>query len=127
MTRSAFFLLMTVTCTIACAQTTQSIDRTTPRGAAAALRAAVENGDEAALRDLLYSADADSRQLNDALADVISASAKLSIAASERFGGSESGKSSDPIAIRAFTPEDIASASATTAPVETIDDRRASI
>jgi len=94
---------------IAFAQTTEPatqpsvvIDRTTPRGAAKALRIAIEAGDETALRDLLFETDADQQKHNDALAGVVAASSRLSAAANTRFGAS-----SDPIATKAFSLADL--------------------
>lgn len=105
----AFALILQTT------QTTQPIDRTTPRGAAMAMRVAIESGDEATLRDLMHSATDDARRMNDALVAVMAASSRLSIAANERFG-----TSNDPIASRAFAPVDYNVA--TTAPVEQKED-----
>ncbi|CAN5606129.1 hypothetical protein BH09PLA1_BH09PLA1_29900 [soil metagenome] len=85
------------------AQTSKpSIDRSTPRGAARALAAAIEAGDETAIRDLLFAADDDQRKLSEALAGVVAASSRLSAAANARFGNS-----GDPIAGKAFSPADL--------------------
>jgi hypothetical protein len=92
-----------------------SVDRTTPRGAVKAMRVAMEAGDEAALRELLYPADEDHQQMNEAIAGVVIASSRLSIAASERFGSS-----ADPIASKAFALSDLAGIDS--APMEENDD-----
>jgi hypothetical protein len=93
------------------ATTSVSTDRTTARGAAKAMRVAMEAGDEAALRDLLFAADEDHQRVNDAIAGVVVAAARLSAAASARFGGS-----ADPMAAKAFALSDLAAIDS--APVE---------
>lgn len=100
-------LLLCTTSAMLVAQTTMStttvsIDPTTPRGAAKALRVAMEAGDEAALRSLLFAANDDQRSLNEALAGVVAAASRLSAAANARFGGS-----GDPLAGKPFAPADL--------------------